>query len=136
MGNQNQVMEGENGIVNLPSRYPVGETLDRVEAAARSKGMLIFLRLDQSQQAEKVGLQMQPTQLLLFGNPKAGTLLMNASPSVAMDLPLKALAWGDAQGQVWLSYDNPDYLRQRHHLTEEQVKLISGIGSLLAEAIT
>jgi uncharacterized protein (DUF302 family) len=123
------------GIANLPSPYTVAETLDRVEAAARAKGMLIFLRLDQRLEAEKVGLSLRPTQLLLFGNPKAGTLLMNASDSIALDLPLKALAWEDAQGKVWLSYTRPEVLQKRHNLSAEQTQLIAGIGPLLAEAI-
>ena len=124
-----------NGILDLPSPFPVAETLNRVEAVARSKGMVIFLRLDQREEAEKVGLNLRLTQLLLFGNPKAGTVLMNASPSVAMDLPLKVLALEDPQSRVWLSYNSPDYLKQRHQLTDEQVKLIAGIGNLLTEAV-
>jgi uncharacterized protein (DUF302 family) len=78
---------------------------------------------------------MRPTQLLLFGSPKAGTPLMVASPSVAIDLPLKALAWEDAQGKVWLSYNSPDYLKRRHALSNELKRLIAGIGNLLAEAL-
>jgi uncharacterized protein (DUF302 family) len=78
---------------------------------------------------------MRPTQLLLFGSPKAGTPLMVASPSVAIDLPLKALAWEDAQGKVWLSYNSPDYLKRRHALSDELTRLIAGIGNLLAEAL-
>ncbi len=109
--------------------------MDRVEAAARSKGMVIFLRLDQRKEAEKVGLSMRPTQLLLFGNPKAGTELMNTSASIAIDLPLKVLAWEDARGRVWLSYNSPDYLKQRHALSDEQVNLLAGPGNLLAEVV-
>ena len=123
------------GIANLASPFSVGETLDRVESAARAKGMIIFLRLDQRQEAEKVGLSLRPTQLLLFGNPKAGTLLMNASESIALDLPLKALAWEDAQGKVWLSYTPPAVLQQRHRLSAEQTQLIAGIEPLLAGAV-
>jgi uncharacterized protein (DUF302 family) len=124
-----------NGILTLPSPYPVDETLDRVEAAARSKGMIIFFRVDHSLEAEKAGLSLRPTQLLIFGNPKTGTPLMVSSPSAAIDLPLKALAWQDSQGKVWLSYNSSDYLKQRHHLTDELTQLISGIGNLLAEAL-
>ncbi len=123
------------GIVNVPSPYSVEESLDRIEAAARSKGLSIFLRLDQRMEAKKVGLDLRPTQLLLFGNPKAGTILMNASESVAIDLPLKALAWEDAESNVWLSYNSPDFLKERHELSEEQVKLVAGVGDLIAEAI-
>jgi uncharacterized protein (DUF302 family) len=123
------------GIVNVPSPYPVGESLDRIEAAARAKGMLIFLRLDQRREAEKVGLELRPTQLLLFGNPKGGTLLMAASESVAIDLPLKALAWEDADGKVWVSYNSPDYLKERHRLSDEEVILIAGVGELITAAL-
>jgi uncharacterized protein (DUF302 family) len=125
----------DHGILTLPSPFPVDETMDRVEASARSKGMSIFLRLDQRLEAEKVGLRLRSTQLLLFGNPYAGTALMVASPSVAIDLPLKALAWEDSQGRVWLNYNSPDYLKKRHDLTDELTQRISGIGNLLAEAL-
>ncbi len=125
----------ENGIVSLPSPYSVKETLDRVEAAAKAKGMHIFLRIDHQLEAEKVGLSLRPTQLLLVGNPKTGTGWMNASPSIAIDLPLKALAWEDDQDQVWLNYNSPDFLKHRHHLTDEQEGLISSFGKLLADAV-
>ena len=125
----------ENGILTLASPYSVKETLDKVEAEARSKGMVIFLRVNHSLEAEKVGLSMRPTQLLLFGSPKAGTPLMVASPSVAIDLPLKALAWEDSQGNVWLSYNDPEYLKQRHDLSDELTRVIVGLGNLLAEAV-
>ncbi len=82
-----------------------------------------------------MGLTLRPTQLLLLGNPKAGTVLMNASPSTALDLPLKVLAWQDADGRVWLGYNSPEFLQQRHHLTAEQVDLIAGLGNLLVEAL-
>jgi uncharacterized protein (DUF302 family) len=125
----------KDGIISLPSPYPVGETLDRVEASAKAKGMIIFLRLDHQREAEKVGLSLRPTQLLLVGNPKTGTGMMNTSPSAAIDLPLKALAWEDDQGQVWLCYNGPEYLKQRHRLTDEQEKSISGFANLLANAV-
>jgi uncharacterized protein (DUF302 family) len=125
----------DNGILTFPSPYPVDKTLDRVEAAARSKGMIIFIRVDHSLEAEKIDLSMRPTQLLLFGSPKAGTPLMVASPSAAIDLPLKALAWEDSQGKVWLSYNSPDYLKNRHNLSDELTQNIAGIGNLLAEAL-
>jgi uncharacterized protein (DUF302 family) len=95
----------------------------------------VFARIDHSGEAEKVGLKMRPTQLLIFGSPKAGTPVMIAAPSVAIDLPLKALAWEDAQGQVWLSYNSPDYLKQRHAIPDELVKNIAGVGALLEKAV-
>jgi uncharacterized protein (DUF302 family) len=126
---------GKHGIITVPSPYTVDESLDRIEAAARSKGMIIFLRLDQRREAEKVGLTLQPTQILLFGNPKAGTVLMNASETVAIDLPLKALVWEDDEGKVWVSYNSPDYMRERHLLSEDLVKLVAGAGDLIIAAI-
>jgi uncharacterized protein (DUF302 family) len=127
---------GDNGIVSVSSPYSVAETLDRVEAVARSQHMVIFVRIDQRQEAEKVGLSLRPTQLLLFGNPQAGTVLMNASESIAMDLPLKALAWEDSHGKVWLSYNSPEYLKQRHQLTDDQVKSITGIRAVIEEVVS
>jgi uncharacterized protein (DUF302 family) len=126
---------GNHGIISVPSLYTVDESLDRIESAARSKGMIIFLRLDQRREAEKVGLILRPTQILLFGNPKAGTVLMNASETVAIDLPLKVLAWEDAKSKVWVSYNSPDFLRERHQLSEDLLKLVAGVKDLVSEAI-
>lgn len=125
----------DNGIITKPSKYSVPETLDRLEAVLRSKGVTVFIRIDHSGEAEKVGLKMPPTQLVIFGNPRAGTALMNSSPSVAIDLPLKALAWEDGGGKVWLSYNSPDYMKQRHDLKEEFMKNIAVIGVLVDEAL-
>ncbi len=125
----------DNGIVSKPSSYSVPETLDRLESVVRAKGLTVFARIDHSGEAEKVGLKMRPTQLLIFGNPKAGTALMNSSPSIAIDLPLKALAWQDQDGKVWLSYNSPDYLKQRHGLKEELVSGVAGVGVLIDEAL-
>jgi uncharacterized protein (DUF302 family) len=106
----------QEGIVSKPSPYPVAGTLDRLEAAVTSKGMRVFARIDQRAAAEEVGLTLRPTELLIFGDPKAGTPLMDAHPLLAVDLPLKALAWQDDGGQVWLSYHSPEDLAQRHEL--------------------
>ncbi len=129
------VTAADNGIISKPSRYSVPETLDRLETVVRAKGLTVFARIDHSGEAEKVGLKMRPTQLLIFGNPKTGTALMNSSPSIAIDLPLKALAWEDQNGKVWLSYNSPDYLKQRHDLKEESMKNIAGVGVLIDEAL-
>jgi len=125
----------DNGIVSKPSKYSVPETLNRLEAVAKSKGVIVFARIDHSGEAEKAGLKMRPTQLLIFGNPKSGTPLMNAAPSVAIDLPLKALAWEDEKGKVWLSYNSPAYLKQRHGFKEEFIKNIAAIGKLVDKAL-
>jgi uncharacterized protein (DUF302 family) len=126
---------GGDDIVSKPSKYSVPETLNRLETVAKSKGIIVFARIDHSGEAEKAGLKMRPTQLLIFGNPKTGTPLMNSAPSVAIDLPLKALAWQDENGKVWLSYNSPAYLKQRHGLREELVKNIAAIGNLVDQAL-
>ena len=128
-------LAADNGIVSRPSRYSVQDTVDRLEAVVKAKGVTVFARIDHSGEAQKAGLTMRPTQLLIFGNPKAGTALMNAAPSVAIDLPLKALAWEDETGQVWLSFNSPAYLQQRHGLDDELVKRIAVVGVLVDEAL-
>ncbi len=124
-----------NGIVSKPSKYSVPETLLRLENVVKSKGLTVFARIDHSGEAERVGLKMRPTQLLIFGNPKTGTPLMIASPSMAIDLPLKALAWEDASGKVWLSYNDPAYLKQRHALEDESMKTLAAIAGLADQAL-
>ncbi|WP_199299928.1 DUF302 domain-containing protein [Trichocoleus sp. FACHB-262] len=109
-------MSAINGIINQISPYPVTETIDRLVSVLQAKEITIFARIDQRLEAEKVGLNLHPTQLLLFGNPKAGTLLMVAEPAIALDLPLKILAWEAADSQVWVSYNDPNYLKQRFSL--------------------
>ena len=105
-----------NGIVTKPSKYPLAETLTRLEGVLKTQGMTIFARIDHQAEAARVGLQMRPAQLLIFGNPNGGTPLMVASPTAAIDLPLKALAWEDANGKVWLSYNAVSYLGMRHDI--------------------
>jgi uncharacterized protein (DUF302 family) len=122
-------------IVSKASKYSVPETIDRLEKIAKAKGLTIFARIDHSGEAEKAGLKMRPTQLLILGNPKGGTPLMNASPSIAIDLPLKALAWQDADGKVWLGYNSPDFLKQRHNLPDDMVKVVGAIGGLVDAAV-
>jgi uncharacterized protein (DUF302 family) len=125
----------ENGMIHLASPYSVPETLRRLESLLQARGLAIFARIDHSGEAEKAGLKMRPTQLLIFGSPKQGTPLMVASPTLAIDLPLKALAWEDASGKVWLSYNTPEYLKQRHNIPDELLKNISGVGALLQKAL-
>lgn len=125
----------ENGIVNLSSPHTVLETLARLEAVVQSKGISILAMIDHSGDAAKAGLQMEPTKLLIFGNAKAGTPLMIASPSVALDLPLKALVWQDKDDKVWLSYNSPNYLKQRHDLPENLLPNIAGIEAICAQAV-
>lgn len=123
------------GFISKPSPHPVPETIQRLSALLKSKGVAIFALIDHSGEAEKVGLKMRPTQLLIFGNPKGGTPLMLAAPSTAIDLPLKALVWEDADGKVWLSYNSPDYLQQRHGFPTDLGRNIAAIEPLLAQAV-
>jgi len=125
----------DRGLAHVASRYSVPETLGRLETVAKSRGLTVFARIDFSGDAQKVGLTMRPTQLLIFGNPKAGTPLMIVSPSIAIDLPLKALAWEEADGKVWLSYNKPEYLKERHGVPADLLKNISAIGALVEEAV-
>jgi uncharacterized protein (DUF302 family) len=128
-------MKAGEGIISKESKYSVPETLDRVDGLLQSKGIKIFVRVDHSGEAEKAGLKMPPTQLLIFGNPKGGTPVMLAAPTAAIDLPLKALAWQDGDGKVWLSYNDPEYLKRRFGLTDDQIKTIAGTGSLIEQAL-
>jgi len=128
-------MNINNGIISQPSQYSVTETIDRLEAVLQAKNITIFIRIDQQAKAEKVGLSLRPTQLLLFGNPQAGTPLMVAEPTIALDLPLKALAWEAADSNVWLSYNDPNYLKQRFSLPDELIKNISVIASLIEQTL-
>lgn len=125
----------DNGMVHLSSPHTVAETLARLEMIIKSKGIPILALIDHSGDAERAGLKMQPTKLLIFGNAKAGTPLMIASPTVAIDLPLKALVWQDSSGKVWVSYNSPDYLKQRHGLPDNLLSNIAGIGPICAEAV-
>lgn len=123
------------GVVSRPSSRPVSETLDRLEAVLKSKAVTVFARVDHAGEAKKVGLSLPPTQLLVFGNPKGGTAVMQAAPLSAIDLPLKALAWQDAEGKVWLSYNDASYIARRFHLSEAQVAPLAGLGPLIEQAL-
>jgi uncharacterized protein (DUF302 family) len=128
-------MNAANGIVSQLSPYSVTETIDRLVTILETKGITIFARIDQQVEAEKVGLSLCPTQLLLFGSPKAGTPLMAAEPTIALDLPLKVLAWEAADGKVWLSYNDPTYLQQRFSLSDELVEKIAVVVPLIQQAL-
>jgi uncharacterized protein (DUF302 family) len=124
----------ENGIVTIPSHQSVGQTVQRLEGILKAKGVKLFSLIDHSGEAEKAGMQMRPTKLLIFGSPKAGTPLMIASPSIAIDLPLKALVWEDAAGKVWVSFNAPSYLQARHGLPAELVQNIAVVEALASRA--
>lgn len=125
----------DNGMIHLSSPYSVPETLKRLESILEARGLTVFGRVDHAGEAKKAGLQMRPTELIIFGSPKAGTPLMLASPTLAIDLPLKALAWEDSDGKVWLSYNTAEYLQKRHNIPASLVKNIAGTGPLLEKVV-
>lgn len=122
-----------NGIISVPAKHSVDETVGKLKAILQSKGVTLFALVDHSGEAEKVGLTMRPTKLLIFGSPKAGTPLMLAAPSIAIDLPLKILVSEDGEGKVWLSYNSPDYLKERHGLSQELLANIAVVETLVAK---
>jgi uncharacterized protein (DUF302 family) len=124
----------KNGIVDVSSNHSVDQTVSRLKDILQSKGITLFALVDHSGEAEKVGMNMPPTKLLIFGSPKGGTPLMLATPSVAIDLPLKILVWEDSQGKVWLSYNSPEYLQERHCFPQVLLQNIAVVGALAAEA--
>jgi uncharacterized protein (DUF302 family) len=124
----------EGGIVNVASKHSVDETVDRLKNILQSKQITLFALIDHSGEAAKVGMKMPPTKLLIFGNPKGGTPLMLAAPSSALDLPLKILVAEDPQGKVWLSYNSPEYLKERHGLPSNLLPNIAVIETLAAAA--
>jgi len=127
-------MKKKNGMVDVPSNHSVDETVERVKNILQSKGITLFALIDHSGEAEKAGMKMPPTKLLIFGNPKGGTPLMLAAPSVAIDLPLKILVWQDGQEKVWLSYNSPEYLQERHGLPQELVPNVAVVRTLAEKA--
>ena len=127
-------MQKEEGIVRIPSRRSVDVTVDKLRTVLQSKGVKLFALIDHSGEAERAGLKMPPTKLLIFGNPKAGTPLMLAAPSAAIDLPLKILVAEDSQGKVWISYNSADYLKERHDLPQNLLPNIAVVATLAAAA--
>jgi uncharacterized protein (DUF302 family) len=123
-----------NGIIDISSKHSVDQTVDRLKNILQSKGVTLFALIDHSGEAEKVGMKMPPTKLLVFGNPRAGTPLMLAAPSIAIDLPLKILVWQDGQGKVWLSYNSAEYLKERHGLPQNLLPNVAVVETLAANA--
>ena len=124
----------DNGIVEIPSNHSIDETVEKLKGILLAKSVALFALVDHSGEAAKVGLQMRPTKLLIFGNPKAGTPLMLAAPSCAIDLPLKILVWEDAQAKVWISYNSAEYLQKRHGIPQELMQNIAVVATLAAKA--
>ena len=128
-------MANEKGLVRIASRYSVEETVQRLQSTFAAKGLQMFALIDHSGEAAKVGLTMRPTKVLIFGSPKGGTPLMVAAPSLAIDLPMKALVAEDESGKVWLTYNSPDYLKERHNVPEDLIKNLAGAGPLMEKAV-
>jgi uncharacterized protein (DUF302 family) len=124
----------ENGLVQIGSYHTVAETLARLEAIVQKKGLTVVARIDHSAAAARVGLTLRPTFLLIFGNPKAGTPLMIASQTAGLDLPLKVLVWQDDNDNVWLCYNSPEHVVERHNIPQSLVTNIEGIRAICAAA--
>ena len=129
-----KVMQG-NGLIQVSSPRTIDETVKRLESILAERGLQIFALIDHSGEAETVGMKMRETKLLIFGSPKGGTPVMIAAPSVAIDLPLKVLVSEDDAGKVSITYNNPEYLQQRHGVPADLVKNISGVSALVAKAV-
>ena len=124
----------DNGVINKPSSHSVDEIVEKLKGILEAKAITLFALVDHSGEAEKAGLKMRPTKLLIFGNPRGGTPVMLAAPSSAIDLPLKILVWEDNQGKVWVSYNSPVYLAGRHRIPAELVKNIAVVETLAEQA--
>jgi uncharacterized protein (DUF302 family) len=125
---------GISGLVKLPSRHPVAATIDRLDASLKQHNIMVFARIDFSGDAARAGLQMRPEQMLIFGNPKAGTPLMLQVPAVGLDLPLKVLAWEDAEGKVWVAYNDPQYIVRRHGIEAAHAAHLAALVPLIEGA--
>jgi uncharacterized protein (DUF302 family) len=125
---------GPSGLVTKRSQYSVGETIDRLERAAKDRDFVVLARVDHAGAAQRAGLTLRPTQLLIFGNPRGGTPLMQSAQTAGIDLPLKALAWEDSAGQIWLAYNDPSWLALRHGV-QDRAEVIKATTAVL-EALT
>ena len=123
-----------NGIIHIPSNHSVDQTVEKLRGILQAKGVTLFALIDHSGEAEKAGMRMRPTRLLIFGSPKAGTPVMLAAPSIAIDLPLKILIWEDSQGKVWVSYNSPAYLQERHGVPQDLLQNLAVVDTLAIKA--
>jgi uncharacterized protein (DUF302 family) len=121
-------------IINIPGNHSVDKMVEKLKGILQAKGVILFALVDHSGEAEKAGMKMRPTKLLIFGNPKAGTPLMLASPNSAIDLPLKVLLWEDDQGKTWASYNSPAYLQNRHGISPELMENVAIVETLAKKA--
>jgi uncharacterized protein (DUF302 family) len=129
------LLPNKDGLIQVDSHYSLNETVQRLQNTFVEKGLKVFALIDHSGEAEKVGLKMAPTKVIIFGSPKAGTPLMVAAPSLAIDLPMKALVAENSSGKVTVTYNDPEYLRERHGFPAELTKNLAGAGALLAKAV-
>jgi uncharacterized protein (DUF302 family) len=121
----------EDGLVSIESKFSVKESLDRLQANLKAKEITIFARIDHAAGAASVGMPLRPTELMVFGNPKVGTPLMQSNQTIGIDLPLKVLAWQDADGKVWLTYNETSWLARRHHLATAADASVNALGTAL-----
>ncbi|UVK52696.1 DUF302 domain-containing protein [Mesorhizobium sp. AR02] len=128
------MMAGD-GLITVESRFGVTETIDRLAEVVKRAGLLVFARIDHAAGARDVGASLRPTELLIFGNPRGGTPLMQDSQLAGIDLPVKALGWEDEQGQVWLSYDDPHWIAERHGLGEASSEAVAAIAASMEKVI-
>ena len=127
---------GEDGLIDIPSNHSVDKTVEKLKGILQAKNITLFALVDHSGEAAKEGIKMRPTKLLIFGNPKGGTPVMLAAPSIAIDLPLKILIWEDGHGKVWVTYNSPAYLQKRHGLPAEllpNISVIEAVAKAVAE---
>ncbi len=127
--------ERVSGFISKPSRNSVAETTERFIALLKAKGIILFTLIDHSGEAEKAGQKMPPTKLLIFGNPKGGTPVMLAAPTIAIDLPLKVLVWEDSTGKTWITFNEASYLQERHNVPAELVKNIAVVEALVDQVL-
>lgn len=123
----------ENGLITIASHHSVKETIDRLEASLMGRGVTIFARIDHAGGAMEAGLELRPTELIVFGNPKAGTPLMQAKQTIGLDLPLRMLGWQDADGRTWLTYSDVHWLAKRHELGSEAASAVAAIADFLTK---
>ena len=128
------MLPNNKGLIDIPSNHSVDETVEKLKGIFQTKGITLFALVDHSGEAAKAGMKMRPTKLFIFGNPKGGTPVMLAAPSSAIDLPLKILVWEDAQGKVWITYNSPSYLQERHNIPPDLLLNIAVIETLAAKA--
>lgn len=127
-------LSSDKGIIDLPSNHSVDQTVERLKGLLEAKAVTLFALVDHSGEAAKAGMKMPSTKLLIFGSPKSGTPVMLATPSIAIDLPLKILVWENAAGNVWVSYNSPAYLQERHSVPQEFVPNIAVVEAIASKA--